>query len=53
MTNSELSAKGDLIFCKIDQLDEKGLVLESGISNEATVSMDYISDNKFKKKFIL
>jgi len=52
MTNSELSAKGDLIFCKIDQLDEKGLVLESGISNEATVSMDYISDNKFKKKFI-
>ena len=52
MTNSELSAKGDLIFCKIDQLDEKGLVLESGISNEATVSMDYISDNKFKNKFI-
>ena len=52
MTNSQISTKGDLIFCKIDQLDEKGLVLENGISNEATVSMDYISDNNIKKKFI-
>ncbi len=52
MSNPEVSVEGDLIFCKIDQLDINGQIIEKGISNEATVAMDYITDKKIKKKFI-
>tara|TARA_B100000287_G_scaffold343944_1_gene331005 strand:+ start:574 stop:1938 length:1365 start_codon:yes stop_codon:yes gene_type:complete len=52
MSDSQVSIEGDLIFCKIEQLDKEGSVMENGISNDATVSMDYISEKKIKKKFV-
>jgi len=52
MSNPEISVDGDLIFCTIEQLDITGIVMNNGIKNDATVSMDYISDLKIKKQFI-
>jgi trigger factor len=52
MSNPEISIEGDLIFCAINQLDVDGKVMENGISNEATVAMDYIADKKIKKQFV-
>ena len=52
MSNPEASAKGDLVFCTIEQLDVTGKVMDNGIKNDATVSMDYIADQKIKKQFI-
>jgi trigger factor len=52
MTNPEVSAEGDLIFCSIEQLDVDGKVMDNGIKNDATVAMDYIADKKIKKQFV-
>ena len=52
MSNPEVSVEGDLIFCAIDQLDVDGNVMSNGISNEATVAMEYIADPKIKKQFV-
>jgi trigger factor len=52
MSNPEISVEGDLIFCAIAQLDVDGNVMSNGISNEATVAMEYIADAKIKKQFI-
>ena len=52
MSNPEASVEGDLIFCTIEQLDVDGIVMDNGIKNDATVSMDYIADKKIKKQFI-
>ena len=52
MSNPEVSVEGDLIFCAIDQLDVDGNVMSNGISNEATVAMEYIADAKVKKQFV-
>jgi len=51
MGNMDVSEEGDLIFCNIEQLDVDGKVMENGIKNEATVSMDFIADKKIKKQF--
>ena len=52
MSSPEISSEGDLVFCEIAQLDDKDNLLKDGIRNEATVSMDFISDKKVKKQFI-
>jgi trigger factor len=52
MSNPDVSVEGDLIFCAIAQLDVDGNVMSNGISNEATVAMEYIADAKIKKQFI-
>ena len=52
MSNPEISSEGDLVFCEITQLDLDGNLMENGVKNEATVSMDFITDKKIKKKFI-
>ena len=52
MTNPEKSKDGDLVFCSIHQLDMNGDIIAEGVTNEATVSMDFIKDDKIKKKFI-
>tara|TARA_B100000795_G_scaffold151611_1_gene113573 strand:+ start:1137 stop:2489 length:1353 start_codon:yes stop_codon:yes gene_type:complete len=52
MSNPEVSVEGDMIFCSINQLDLNGELVEKGISNDATVSMDVIIDKKIKNKFI-
>ena len=52
MSSAEISIQGDLIFFTIEQLDVTGNVMENGIKNDATVSMDYISDLKIKNQFV-
>lgn len=52
MSNPEVSIKGDLIYCSIEQLNDDGKLLNGGIKNDATVSMDYISEAKIMRKFI-
>ena len=52
MSNPEVSVEGDLIFCAIAQLDVDGNVMSNGISNEATVALEYIADAKIKKQFV-
>ena len=52
MENIEVSEEGDLVFCNIKQVDVDGNVMENGIKNEATVSMDFVADKKIKKQFI-
>jgi trigger factor len=52
MGNMDVSEEGDLVFCNIEQIDVDGKVMENGIKNEATVSMDFIVDKKIKKQFV-
>ena len=52
MTNPKNSNDGDLVLCEIIQLDIDGNVMNNGIKNESTVSIDFISDQKVKKQFI-
>ena len=52
MGNMEISEEGDLVFCNIEQVDIDGNVMENGIKNEATISMDFVADKKIKKQFI-
>ena len=52
MSAVDVSAEGDLIFCTIEQLDVEREVMENGIKNDATISMDHIADSKIKKQFI-
>ena len=52
MSNPEVSEKGDMVFCAINQLDVNGVLMKNGISNDATVSIDVIEDKKNQKKFI-
>jgi len=52
MSSPDISKEGDLVFCEIAQLDVDGKLMENGVKNEATVSMDFISDKKIKKQFI-
>ena len=52
MSKPEISEEGDLVFCEIVQIDVDGNVMENGVRNEATVSMDFISDKKIMKQFI-
>jgi len=52
MSNPEISQEGDLVFCAINQLDVDGNIMKNGIQNEATVSMDHITDKKIQKHFV-
>ena len=52
MSSADVSLDGDLILCAIEQLDVDGGIMNDGIKNEATVSMDYIEDQKVRNKFI-
>ena len=52
MSNPDVSIEGDLVYCLISQLDLDGKIMKNGVQNEATVSMDHISDKKIKKQFI-
>ena len=52
MSNPKTSKEGDLIFCEITQVDLEGKIIANGINNKATVSMDFINDQKIKQKFI-
>ena len=52
MSNPSESIDGDLVYCLITQIDSNGNILENGISNEATISIESIIEKKYKKKFI-
>ena len=52
MSSVDVSVDGDLILCTIEQLDIDGIIMDNGIKNEATVSMDYITDQSIRDKFI-
>ena len=52
MSNPLESIDGDLVYCLITQMDGNGNILENGISNEATISIESIIEKKYKKKFI-
>tara|TARA_B100001057_G_scaffold155002_1_gene155179 strand:+ start:125 stop:1477 length:1353 start_codon:yes stop_codon:yes gene_type:complete len=52
MSNPSKSIAGDLVYCLIQQLDSNGDIDSSGISNEATVSVDTIKEKKYQKMFI-
>ena len=52
MSNPSKSIAGDLVYCLIQQLDSNGNIDSSGISNEATVSIDTIKEKKYQKMFI-
>ena len=52
MSNPSKSIAGDLVYCLIQQLDSNGNIDSSGISNEATVSIDTINEKKYQKMFI-
>ena len=52
MTNPDISNEGDLIFCSINQLDIQGNLMNQGIKNDATVSMQHIFDKKIRKQFV-
>ncbi len=52
MSNPSKSISGDLVYCLIQQLDSNGNIDSSGISNEATVSIDTIKEKKYQKMFI-
>ena len=52
MASADFSQEGDLIFCNIEQLYLDGKVMENGIKNEATVSIEFIEDKKIEKQFI-
>ena len=47
-----MTEKGDLIFCTIEQLDVNGEIMLNGIKHDATVSMDFINNEKIKNQFI-
>ena len=50
MSNPSTSKDGDLVYCSITQLDEKGELMTDGISNEATVSIETIKEKKYQKR---
>ena len=52
MSNPSKSIDGDLVYCLIQQIDSNGNIIENGISNEATVSIESIKEKKYRKKFI-
>ena len=52
MINPKISKNGDLVFCEISQLDSDGRLMNDGIKNDATVSMDFIKSKTILKKFI-
>lgn len=50
--NPDKIEEGDLVKGEIVQLDEAGNVLEEGVKNETSLSVDFLKDEKVKKEFI-
>ena len=52
MESHKLSKEGDVLFCKINQIDGNGEIIKNGITNEASITTEYIDSEKEKNKFI-
>lgn len=50
-TNPEKIGKEEVVKGKMVQLDDEGKELEDGISNETSIGVNFIKDEKSKKKF--
>lgn len=51
-TNPEKAEKGDLIKGEIKQLNDKGEVMEEGVQNTTSLSIDFIKEEKAQKMFV-
>lgn len=51
-SNPEKAEKGDLIRGEIMQLDKDGNILEGGVKNSTSLSIDFLKDEKVQKRFI-
>ena len=52
MESHKLSKEGDVLFCKINQIDGIGEIIKNGFTNEASITTEYIDSEKEKNKFI-
>jgi len=50
LINSEISKDGDLLYGEFEELDNKGNLLENGIKNKNSISLDYIKNKTIKNK---
>ena len=50
--NPEKSEKGDLVRGEIVQVDGNGNLLENGVKNATSISIDFIKDEEVQKQFI-
>ncbi len=50
--NPEISQDSDLLFGDFNEVDDKGALIENGISKSTTLAVDTIKDEKLKKQFI-
>ncbi len=50
--NPETSEKGDTLKGELIQLDNEGKVMEKGVKNEASISIDLLKDKQIQKEFI-
>jgi trigger factor len=51
-TTPELSEDGDLIYGEFKELDEAGNIIENGITNKASLSLEFIKSKTIKKSLI-
>jgi len=51
-TNAEKADKGDVLKGELVQLDAESNVIEEGVKNETSLSIDFIKDEKVQKEFI-
>jgi trigger factor len=52
LSEPEESGENDLLMATLIELDENDEILEGGIMNDATVSLEFISDKKTKKQLL-
>ncbi|MCB0804538.1 MAG: trigger factor [Bacteroidales bacterium] len=50
--NPETAQKGDVIKGEIEQIDAEGNLLEDGVKNTTSLSIDFIKDENVQKEFI-
>ncbi len=51
-TNPEIAEKGDLLRGEIEQIDAEGKVMEDGVKNTTSLSIDFIKDENVQKEFL-
>lgn len=52
MTNPEVSEDGDVLYAELKEVDAKGVDVEGGITNTASVRTDLIEDKKITKSLV-
>ncbi|WP_417266253.1 trigger factor [Brumimicrobium sp.] len=52
LVSGEKIGEKDMVLGQFVELDEKGEILEGGVMNNSTISMEFIEDEKLKKELI-